>query len=105
MKKLIFTFIFIPFCASSFAQVIHEGFMSENSFFDLEEVLENMDAVYDLVLTDKELTVISADITQFKNLRNLDVSSNQLTTIPAEIGNLEDLLLLDLTGNQLTTFR
>lgn len=103
MKKLTFTFIFMLFWVSSFAQEIHEGFLSENSFFSWKDAIENPDVVYDLVLTDKELTILPTEIAKFQNLRNLNLSLNQLKTLPKEIGTLSELTKLWCRENQLTT--
>ncbi len=57
----------------------------------------------ELDLSNNNLTSLSAEIGQLKNLTSLRLQNNNLTSWPAEIGQLKNLTTLDLNGNKLTS--
>jgi hypothetical protein len=59
--------------------------------------------VYQLTLTNKNLTVLPSEIGNLTNLIFLHLDDNRLTSIPKEIGNLTNLIGLYLSKNELTS--
>ena len=52
-----------------------------------------------LRLSNNDLTILPANITECKNLTKLDLSYNSLKALPKGLNNLDKLEYLDLTGN------
>jgi leucine-rich repeat protein SHOC2 len=87
---------------ASFAQeeMLDDKKLSKSKEFkSIEEALEKPEKVYKLNLSNKNLTVLPADISKFKNLQKLDLSSNKLKAVPKEITKLRKLQSLNLSKN------
>ena len=105
MKKLILSVFFLLICVCTNAQDVlldTASLVKKQVFRSLEEALKTPMKVYRLDLKGKDLSELSKEIAELKNLQILDVSSNILTTLPKEIGGLENLQELNLSGNKLT---
>ena len=57
----------------------------------------------DLCLSNNQLEILPAYVTEFVHLRKLNLSSNRLASLPAEIGDMESLRVLNVARNQLKT--
>lgn len=76
----------------------------QQTYTNLEEALANPSAVYKLKLGGKEnmLKEIPAEVFQFKNLQELDLSANRLSGIPNELFTLTNLQRLDISFNEIS---
>ncbi|MBX7203291.1 MAG: leucine-rich repeat domain-containing protein [Bacteroidia bacterium] len=70
-------------------------------FTSIEKASQQPDSVIRLRLKRRGLREIPPAIFQFKNLRELDLSSNKLKYIPKELYQLEKLEVLRLTRNRI----
>lgn len=64
-------------------------------------LLQNRDTV-ELILSERGITELPAEIGHLNNLQILDLGKNHLTVLPPEIGQLGNLQELSLASNQLT---
>lgn len=72
-----------------------------NKFKNLDDALEQKNYCDILVLQRKNLTELSSDISQLKNLQELVLDGNKLKSLPPEIGDLTNLRKLSVKSNQL----
>jgi hypothetical protein len=63
----------------------------------------NVDSVYKINLSGKDLTQVPKDIWKFKKVQILNLSNNSIQEIPAEIKNLKNLQILDLRNNKISS--
>lgn len=56
-----------------------------------------------LDLSGKQLTTLSAEVTNRNDVKILNLSNNQLTNLPPEIGNMTNLEELNVENNRLVT--
>ncbi len=69
----------------------------------LNGVATNVDErIIELVMTEKELTQLPAEIGQLTNLISLELERNELSELPAEIGKLTNLTYLSFRSNELS---
>ena len=99
LKKLTGIILLMTSSLYSYAQ-------AEKIYTDLNEALKNPDNVYHITLNGHQLQNFPTQITQFTNLRTLDLSGSfanpgKITTIPKKISNLTHLLELKLRYNKI----
>jgi class 3 adenylate cyclase/Leucine-rich repeat (LRR) protein len=75
----------------------------DKDYTDLAEAQKEPQKVKRLMLSNKGLTAMPAEIFEMINLMALDLSGNQLKTLPADIKKLKKLNVLQIQNNQLTT--
>ena len=73
-----------------------------NIYYSLEEALKNPEMVYELNLSNQNLTELPPEIGKLTNIMLLEIIDSKLTNLPPEIGKLSNLTYLNLYGNQLT---
>ncbi len=75
----------------------------QKTFTNLQEAMANPEKVYKLKLSNpkKILKEIPAEVFQFKNLQELDISTNQIKKLPDELFKLLNLQVLDVSFNQI----
>ena len=74
--------------------------MTDKSTLKLIEQAEKQVSV-SLVLSNRQLTAIPAEVFKLRSLKSLDLSNNKLKKIPSDIGKLNSLSWLDISQNQL----
>lgn len=96
-KKLVFIFWTVLLSGISFGQ-------SDRLFASMEEALAvHPDSVYRLDLSHQQLKEVPAELLQFQNLRELDLSKNKLASLPPNF-IFPRLEVLNLTKNKFETF-
>lgn len=86
-----------------FSTVINAQFDANKEVWinDLEVALKEPNRVYNLDLSEQNLTKIPKEIEAFKNLTNLKLSDNRITDLGEALKSLEHLIFVELSGNQL----
>ena len=77
--------------------VAGDSIQEEKWFYSLEEALKNPAKVQFLSLRDQKYKEFPAEIFQFVNLLELDLSVNSLEVIPVEIGSLKKIRYLSFS--------
>jgi len=70
------------------------------TYYSLEEALEEPNKVVKLDIAMLKLTSISPDIAKLVNLVCLDLSFNRISTLPKELAELKNLEYLNLAGTR-----
>ncbi len=95
MKRVI-VFVFLLFF-NFVAIIAQEG----ETYYSLEDALENKDNVYILDLSNQELIEIPESIGDLIKIESLNLSRNSLTKLPKSMGNLQKLKFLNISNNKM----
>lgn len=79
----------------------YQDTLNLDEYTNLEEAMKEPDKVRRLVLKNKKLKEIPAEIFLFKNLVELDLRGNKIKSIPPAIANLTKLRYLNLSRNDI----
>ncbi len=79
----------------------YQDTLNLDEYTSLEEAMKEPDKVRRLVLKNKKLKEIPAEIFLFKNLVELDLRGNKIKNIPAQIAALTKLRYLNLSRNDI----
>ncbi len=71
-------------------------------FDDVDEAIRHVDIACGLNLSGKNLSSLSKEVTQLKNLNWLILNNNNFTTIPKELASLPSLVEIDLADNDIS---
>ncbi len=96
-----FIYIVVLFISSQIAisQAKIDSTVIKREFTSLAEALKNPDKVYNLNLSDQNVTIPKEAWAKFTHLEILSFKNDHLKEIPQEIGQLKNLKVLDLSGN------
>lgn len=76
----------------------------EVNVYDWEDVqAANPDTIFAISFEKNKLTELPAELSKFKNLKQLNLSKNKLTKLPAFIFDFDSLQELNLTRNKFST--
>lgn len=103
MKTLFHTLFLIIFSQIASSQASIDSTKIKKEFTSLEEALKNPEKVYNLNLSNQNITVPKEAWPKFINLEILSFKNDHLKEIPQEIGLLKKLKVLDLSGNDFTS--
>jgi Leucine-rich repeat (LRR) protein len=70
----------------------------------IQNALKDPENTLELDLSKAELSFLTAEIIQLKNLKELSLSENKLKNLPENLGKLQYLRKLDLSFNQISEF-
>lgn len=103
MKTLIYIVVLFISSQIAFSQVKIDSTKIKREYTSLEEALKNPDKVYNLNLSNQNVTIPKEAWTKFIRLEILSFKNDHLKEIPQEIGELKNLKVLDLSGNDFTS--
>ena len=103
MKALFYTFFFIFAIQITLGQTTIDAAKTNKEFTSLEEALKNPEKVYNLNLSNQNISIPKEAWSKFVNLEILSFKNDHLKEIPEEIGFLKNLKVLDLSGNDFTS--
>ena len=70
---------------------------------DMDHALANPDSVFQLQLKRKGLNAFPTELSQFPNLKKLDLSNNKIRVFPDSLNHLINLTFLDLSKNKISS--
>ena len=76
--------------------------LSNKQLTVLPAEIGQLNSLIELILTNNQLITLPLEIGQLSNLDKFVISNNQITFLPAEIGQLTNLKLLEVNHNNLT---
>lgn len=103
MKALFYTFFLIFAIQITLGQTTIDAAKTNKEFTSLEEALKNPEKVYNLNLSNQNISIPKEAWSKFVNLEILSFKNDHLKEIPEEIGFLKNLKVLDLSGNDFTS--
>lgn len=99
MKTIFHALLLIIVSQIAFSQTKIDSTEIKKEFTSLEEALKNPEKVYNLNLSNQNVTIPKEAWSKFINLEILSFKNDHLKEIPQEIGFLRNLKILDLSGN------
>lgn len=104
MKTKFYIFLLLVTSLIVNAQTIIDSSVPiKKEFTSLDEALKNPEKVYNLNLSNQNVSIPKEAWSKFINLEILSFKNDHLKEIPSEIGFLKNLKVLDLSGNDFTS--
>jgi Leucine-rich repeat (LRR) protein len=103
MKTLFHTLFLLIVSQITLGQTTIDSDKIKKEYTSLEEALKNPEKVYNLNLSNQNVTIPKDAWSKFVNLEVLSFKNDHLKEIPMEIGFLKNLKVLDLSGNDFTS--
>ena len=103
MKTLCHTLFLLIVSQITLGQTKIDSTNIKKEYTSLEEALKNPEKVYNLNLSNQNVTIPKDAWSKFVNLEVLSFKNDHLKEIPMEIGFLKNLKVLDLSGNDFTS--
>lgn len=103
MKTLFHTLFLLIVSQIVLGQTTIDSDKIKKEYTSLEEALKNPEKVYNLNLSNQNVTIPKDAWSKFVNLEILSFKNDHLKEIPKEIGFLKNLKVLDLSGNDFTS--
>lgn len=99
MKTILYIFVLFISSQVVSSQITMDSTKIKREYTSLEEALKNPDKVYNLNLSNQNISIPKEAWAKFTHLETLSFKNDHLKEIPQEIGELKNLKFLDLSGN------
>lgn len=108
IRLCLYFIVFFSTASKAFSQndsisVVYTKDQAAGYFTNLDSAFENVEKVYYIDVSKKDLRVISDDFTKFKNIQILQLFSCNIESITEKIGELENLERINLSFNSIKT--